>query len=198
MEPAHAKTSGLKAARIAGSLWLATKYVFVAFCIIVPFRFFIAQPFIVSGTSMEPIFTKGDYIVIDEISYRQTSPQRGDVIIFRYPLDPSIYFIKRVIGLPGETIRIENGIVSISNPERVSFVVLDEPYRVTQNKNNESSTTKLDRDEYFVMGDNRDSSADSRVWGPLQERFIIGRAIARLFPFNEISLFPGRYEFPKK
>jgi signal peptidase I len=116
------------------------------------------------------------------------------VVVFRYPLDPSVYFIKRIIGLPGETVGVFDGAVTIT-PKRGEGApyILNEPYATVTAAHTESSVTILAKNEYFVMGDNRNSSFDSRIWGPLQEKLIIGRAVARLFPFQEFGLFPGAH-----
>ncbi|MEK7596135.1 MAG: signal peptidase I, partial [Patescibacteria group bacterium] len=92
-------------------IWEFAKLIVVSLLIIIPVRFYIAQPFIVSGNSMDPSFLNGDYLIIDEISYQFKKPERGEVVVFRYPLDPSKFFIKRIIGLPGETVRIQNGAI---------------------------------------------------------------------------------------
>jgi signal peptidase I len=165
----------------------------VAFLIITPFRFFVAQPFIVSGASMEPTLDKGEYLVIDELSYRFEKPARGDVVIFRYPLDPDIFFVKRLIGLPGETIKIREGDVYVVSDG--AEIMLAEPYVPVALKTNESLLTTLGPNEYFVLGDNREASTDSRVWGPVRGEHIIGRAFLRLFPFNEMHMLPGEHSF---
>lgn len=165
------------------------RFTIIALLIVVPFRMFIAQPFLVNGASMEPTFENGHYLIVDELSYQFTEPERGSVLIFKYPLDPKKYFIKRIIGLPGETVKIENGIVFIINSENPEGFKLEEPY-VTLTKN-DTLTTKVPEKEYFVMGDNRSGSLDSRYWGTLGEKFIIGRPIVRLYPFQEIGLWPG-------
>ncbi len=170
------------------------KFALIAFVIVVPVRLFVAQPFIVSGASMIPTFEPGEYLVIDELSYRVDPPQRGEVIVFRYPLDSSVYYVKRIIGLPGETVEVKDGTVLIKSGSE-GFRTLTEPYRSSVGGKKDSRAVTLDADEYFVMGDNRDQSADSRVWGPLQDRFIIGRAFARLYPFSEAELLPGEYRF---
>src|SRR3989339_1446340 len=137
------------------------KFIFIVAVIVVPIRFLVAQPFLVSGASMEPTYHDGDYLIIDEISYRVSDPKKDDVIIFRYPKNPKIFFIKRIIALPNEEI------------------ILD------------GKEIKLKNDEYFVMGDNRGASSDSRVWGPVPKKLIVGRSRGRLWPFNKIGLFPG-------
>lgn len=166
------------------------RFSLIALLIVVPIRMFVAQPFIVSGASMETTFHSGEYLIVDQVSYHFHQPARGDVIIFRYPRDPSKFFIKRVIGLPGDTITIEDGIVKISNEENPDGFVLDEPYAETMPVAPKMIETLGDR-EYFVMGDNRDESSDSRAWGVLQEERIIGRALVRLFPPSVVDYLPG-------
>ena len=165
------------------------KFALFAVIIVVPVRLFVAQPFIVSGASMDPTFDNGQYLIVDELTYRFDDPNRGDVIIFKYPKDPSQYFIKRVIGLPNETIRITNGGVSITK-EDGSSVALDEKY-VTNEGNGGNLNVTLKSDEYFVMGDNRPESSDSRLWGVLPRENIVGRALLRLLPIASASLLPG-------
>lgn len=155
---------------------------------------FVAQPFIVSGASMETTFSTGQYLIVDQLTYRFEEPKRGDVIIFRYPKDPSKYFIKRVIGLPGDRIEIQGNVVTIFNGEFEDGITLDEaPYVLHMNPNT-TLTETLGDNEYFVMGDNRDASSDSRMWGVLQRDKIIGRAFLRLFPLTSMEVFPGRYD----
>lgn len=170
-------------------LWEIAKFAVLSLVIVAPIRLFIASPFIVSGASMDPTFDTGHYLIIDQITYRLENPVRGDVVVFRYPNDPSKFFIKRIIGLPGDTVNIANGSVSIKNNEFPGGIVLDEPY-IAHPKYDTLSTT-LKENEYFVMGDNRANSSDSRVWGTLPREYITGRALVRLFPVTEISLFPG-------
>jgi signal peptidase I len=171
------------------------KFTIVAFMVVTPFRLYVAQPFIVSGASMEPTFEQNEYLVVDQISYRFEEPERGDVIIFRYPLDPSSFFIKRIVGLPGEMVEIKNGEVFVY-PLDDSGVhePLTEPYIGAEDIQRDS-VIQLEDDEYFVLGDNRVASSDSRVWGPLHERYIVGRALARLLPLQNMELLPGSYEF---
>src|ERR1700690_3702201 len=165
------------------------KFALVALVIVIPVRFFVAQPFIVSGASMDPTFATGQYLIVDELSYRFDAPQRGQVIIFRYPKDPSQYFIKRIIGLPGETVQIQNGDVYITEVSGKKFK-LDESY-VTNRGNGADRSVTLPAGEYFVMGDNRPESSDSRSWGLLPRENIIGRAFVRLLPVQNISILPG-------
>lgn len=181
---------------VLGVVWEILKFSVIALLIVMPIRYFIAQPFVVSGTSMVPTFNPSDYLVIDEVSYRFHEPQRGDVIIFRYPLDPSTFFVKRIIGLPYETVEVTDGTITIVSADKVERFVLKEPYVVaSENTHRWSETVTLGAGEYYVLGDNRDVSADSRVWGPLPERYIIGRAFAQLMPITKMRLSPGKYEF---
>ena len=157
--------------------------------IVVPLRLFVISPFVVDGESMHPTFENLDYLIIDELSYRFSPPSRGDVVVFRYPLDPSVFYIKRIIGLPGETVSINHGAVSITQPGGNSFT-LSEPYISTEDASYNENVT-LASDQYFVMGDNRPNSSDSRVWGPVPTKDITGRVLLRLLPITRISVFPG-------
>jgi signal peptidase I len=143
------------------SFWDFFKFTIMAVVIVFLFRTWVAQPFIVSGSSMDPTFQNGDYLIVDEISYKFHEPEKGDVIIFRYPRDPSKFFIKRVAYLPGET-------VEMNGEKRI-----------------------LGKNEYYVLGDNSLQSSDSRYWGTLSGDLIVGRAFLRLFPVNKIGIFPG-------
>lgn len=165
------------------------KFVLIAALIVVPVRIFVAQPFIVSGASMVPTFENGQYLIVDELTYHFSAPKRGDVIVFKYPRNPSEFYIKRIIGLPDETVYIQNGQISIKKADG-STLMLDEPYVI--NKGNGSDQTyAVGKDEYFVMGDNRPESSDSRSWGMMPKEDLVGRAFLRLLPFQNISVFPG-------
>jgi signal peptidase I len=169
---------------------LAT-YAAVALLIVIPVRTWIAQPFVVNGSSMDTTFKDGEYLIVDELTYKFRDPARGDVLIFKYPQDPSKYFIKRLIGLPGERVVIKNDKVSIYNEQYPSGMTLNEPYIHSRTFGNIDS--KLGADEYFVMGDNRLVSSDSRSWGALPRKDLIGRPIIRLLPVTKIDLVPGVY-----
>lgn len=162
------------------------KLLIIAVVVVVPFRLFIAQPFVVDGASMDPTFANNQYLIVDELTYHFNEPERGSVLIFRYPKDPSKYFIKRVVGLPEEEVSINKGQVTIINKENPNGMVLNEPYVVFPKE--DTSSYKLGKDEYFVMGDNRAGSADSRLWGPMPAKNIIGRPILRVWPF---AIWPG-------
>lgn len=164
----------------------------VALAIALPIRWYVAEPFVVNGASMDPTFATGQFLVVDRVTYRFESPHRGDVIVFEYPNDPKTYYIKRIIGLPGETVDINNGTITITNTEHPKGLILDEPYLATEHLSHDSFHRSLASDEYFVMGDNRAQSSDSRYWGPLEKKYIIGRPIVRLFPVTKLSLWPGQ------
>lgn len=157
--------------------------------VVIPIRLFVISPFVVDGASMHPTFANLDYLIVDEIVYAFSDPARGDVVVFRYPGDPSAFYIKRVIGLPGETVSINHGKVSIVQPDNTSFT-LTESYVVDEDATYTKNAT-LASDEYFVMGDNRPNSSDSRVWGALPRKNIIGRVDLRLLPISDVGLKPG-------
>ena len=182
-------TSGKKKRSI---LWQVVKYTVIAFVIMLPVRIFVAEPFVVSGDSMAPTFNDSDYLVVDKLYYRYEPPQRNDVVIFRYPLNPQLFFIKRIVGLPGETVEVEGGIVSITEKDGTRHI-LDGSHLTTDTDGQppQPIITTLASDEYFVLGDNRDASSDSRDWGPLQAKYIVGRALFRVFPLNEAGFLPG-------
>jgi signal peptidase I len=174
-------------------IWDLVKFTVGALIIVIVIRTFVAQPFIVSGLSMYPTFDNANYLVIDELSYHFIAPARGDVLVFRYPNDPSIFYIKRIIGLPGETLVSLNGIITVySNGSSTTGTTLNEPYIESDHESFDSWSVTLGPTQYWMMGDNRNESSDSRVWGPLDRSFFIGRPVLRLFPLNTISLFPGK------
>lgn len=165
--------------------------IIIVFCV----RYFVAQPFIVSGTSMVPTFQNSNYLIIDQLSYRFQEPHRGDVIVFHPPLEMKTYYIKRIIGIPGDLVTVKNGVVTISNDEYPDGFTLNEPY-LNKESTIENVSLKVTPGNYFVMGDNRSVSFDSRRWGLLPKKNITGRAFIRLFPLNEIDLFPGEHIWP--
>ena len=166
-------------------IWDILKIVLIALIIVAPIRYFLFQPFFVKGQSMEPNFEDGDYLIIDELSYRFRDPQRGEVIVFKYPNDPSQRYIKRIIGLPGETVEIGGGQVAVFSTEGEK--VLEESGYLPSSFTPGNIELILQEDEYFVLGDNRYSSFDSRRWGALAEDDIVGRAIFRAWPVAAIS-----------
>ena len=173
----------------AGSWRDIFKFVIITAAIVIPIRLFIAQPFIISGPSMEPTFMNNDYLIVDEISYRFEKPKRGEVIIFNQPMEGK-YLIKRIIGLPGDTVTLSGNTITIKNAAHPEGFTLDQTYLTYTNPETPKTIT-LDNSHYFVLGDNRPVSYDSRYWGPLASSDIIGRPFLRLYPFNKIALWPG-------
>ncbi len=177
---------------VKGFIWEIVKFSILAAVIVLPIRAFIAQPFIVNGRSMDPTFATGQYLIVDELSYRFEDPKRGDIVVLRYPRNPSKFFIKRIVGLPNETIEIKEGVVRIKTKTNPIGFQLTEPY--VEFKKSDTITKKLDDSEYFVMGDNRAESLDSRAWGSVPRKLIIGKAFLRLFPIASAEVMPGSYE----
>mgnify|MGYP001579814775 CR=1 FL=1 len=168
------------------------KFTLIAIAIVVPIRLYVAQPFIVKGPSMHPTFASGEYLIVDELTYHFKKPKRQDVIVFRYPYNPTrTYFIKRIIGLPDETLSVKDGKLTVINKENPKGITFDDPHAFISQNRRDDFTITLGPKEYFVMGDNRSESSDSRTWGSLEEKFIVGRPILRLFPLSKISSFPG-------
>ena len=174
------------------SFWELARFALIAIAVVVPIRIFIAQPFIVSGSSMVPTFDDGQYLIIDEISYRLNDPQRDDVVVFRYPNDQKKFFIKRIIGLPNEKIDIKGSVITITNAGHPSGFTLDQSY--IKNTANNNTHFELKNDEYFVMGDNRPASYDSRYWGAVPKKLLIGKVFLRLLPINKMGILPGDYK----
>ncbi|MEI7742059.1 MAG: signal peptidase I [bacterium] len=160
----------------------------ISLAIILPIRYFLIQPFYVKGASMEPNFQDHEYLIIDELSYRFRAPVRGEVIVFRYPIDPTQYFIKRVIGLPGETIKVENGRIWVVNAENPNGFELSESYLQGVETPRPGNWT-LTVDQYFIMGDNRPNSLDSRFFGPIDKNAIVGRVWVRGWPIPRATIF---------
>ena len=176
---------------LKAGIWEFVRFAVVVIAVVVGIRIFVAQPFVVAGTSMIPTFQNSNYLIVDEISYDFNNPSRGDVIVFHPPIDPSTYYIKRVIGIPGDTNTIKDSVVTITNAEHPNGEVLTEPY-ITPDAPGDNFSVTVPAGEYFTMGDNRPASFDSRRWGLLPRKNITGRVLFRLFPFNEINLFPGK------
>lgn len=163
----------------------------VSLAIIIPVRYFLIQPFYVKGASMEPSFFDHEYLIIDELSYRFNDPERGDIVVFRYPADPKQFFIKRVVGLPGETVEVDETEVKIYNDEHPNGLVLDESIYLGEDyiSSPTKRTVTLKAGEYFVMGDNRSSSLDSRFFGAIKRSDIVGRVWLRGWPFDRWKVF---------
>jgi signal peptidase I len=178
--------------------------VLLTLAIVIPVRVFLANPFKVQGASMEPNYFDKEYLIIDELSYRLHAPIRGEVIVFRPPTDPTKFFIKRVIGLPGDTVELMNGVVKIYNAEHPNGWVLDESSYLDLTDLSEEERASmsmrpltLGEDEYFVMGDNRRASYDSRFFGAIQEESIVGRAFVRGWPVHRWGMLTDLPPYPE-
>lgn len=173
------------------SFWELVRFAIIALIIVIPIRLFIAEPFIVSGSSMVPTFENGDYLIIDKISYVLSDPKRDDVVVFRYPNDTTKFFIKRIIGLPNETVDIKGSEITITNDTHRTGFKLNQPF--IKSPANNTTHFELKSDEYFVMGDNRNASSDSRYWGAVKKNLLTGRPFLRLWPINKVDILPGNY-----
>ncbi|MFH1667798.1 MAG: signal peptidase I [Candidatus Komeilibacteria bacterium] len=167
------------------------KVLIISLIIIIPIRAYVVQPFYVDGDSMEPNFSDGQYLVVDEISYRFKEPQRGDIVIFHPPNNPKVYYIKRMIGLPGEVVDIKDGVIRVFAKDSTEALIIDEQKYLSadfQLRPSENDHVVLADDEYYLLGDNRQSSLDSRRLGPINANLIKGRVVLRAFPFDEFTL----------
>jgi signal peptidase I len=143
---------------------------------------FVAQAFRVQGTSMEPLLQDNERIVVNKFVYRFRPIQRGDVVVFWFPGDPQLSFVKRVIGLPGDVIQIRSGEVLVNG------VLAKEPYLPSSYRDNDDlPPTEVKKGFYFVLGDHRRSSNDSRAWGQVPEKYIYGRAAFRFWPLARMG-----------
>jgi len=152
-------------------------------------RYYLFKPFYVKGASMEPNFFDHEYLIIDELTYRFNEPNRGDVIVFKYPDNPKEYFLKRIIGLPGERVKITGGQVLIYNEGHPEGLSIKEGYLPKNIYTDGERTITLGQDQFFVLGDNRPNSYDSRRFGAVDRNLIVGRAWFRGWPISRIQLF---------
>ncbi len=171
------------------------KFICIVALIFLPIRYFVAKPFIVNGASMDPTFVTGEYLIVDQLTYHFEKPKRGEVVVFKYPYNEDDYYIKRVIGLPGETVESRDGVITIKNNAHPEGFVLNDSY--IKHSTKDSYTKTLGDSDYFVLGDNRQASSDSHIWGELKEKFIVGRPFVRLVPLTKIEFFPGEQELPQ-
>jgi signal peptidase I len=185
----------------SGIIWEIVKMVFWVVVIIVPIRVFLIQPFFVQGASMEPNFEDKEYLIVNELGYKTTTIDklftvkpfkelhRGDVVVFRYPKNPSVFYIKRIVGLPGERVQISDDVVKIYNSENPNGFVLDESSYLSPSVTTSGEANVTLGDEYFVMGDNREYSSDSRSWGPVPEKDVMGKVVLRAWPFSKAKIY---------
>jgi len=162
-----------------GCLYELTKWIIVALILITLVHFFVGTLSIVDGVSMEPNFHNGEYLIIDRWHYNFGEPSRGDAVVLKFPGDPEHKkYIKRIIGLPGERIEIREGNVYINGQ------MLNEAYipASVQTLADQPINRVMEPEEYFIMGDNRMNSNDSRIWGTADKRFLIGKAWFQIYP----------------
>lgn len=153
----------------------------IAVILAVIIRFFLFQPFYIPSGSMEPTLKPGDRIIVNKITYRFSQPRRGDIMVFKYPRDPSRDFIKRIVGLPGETLEIKDSVVYINNKK------IPQPYLPPGLQFGSFGPVNIPEGSYFMMGDNRNNSEDSRVWGTLPRENIVGKAMFIYWPLTRIG-----------
>lgn len=165
------------------------KVVVISLAIIVPIRYFFIQPFYVRGASMEPTFHDNEYLIINEIGYRFSAPQRGDIVVIKSKSNPREYLIKRIVGLPGEKIEIASGQVIVHKTDQAPGVAIQEKYLAEGTSTAGNNIIILKEGEYYVLGDNRSSSLDSRSFGAVNRNEIIGRAWLRAWPFYKMRHF---------
>lgn len=187
---------------VGAFVWEVVKIFAFAAIIIIPIRLFLFQPFLVQGASMAPNFHSGEYVIVNEVGYKHVhiggmtlmpsrkELHRGDPVVFRFPQDPKTFFIKRIVGLPGERISVRGSVVTIFNDIYPDGFILKEEYLpggmiVTM----DDLEYNITNDEYFVVGDNRNYSHDSRAWGPLHKDFVMGKVLVRIWPFKTFRIF---------
>ncbi|MFC1613217.1 signal peptidase I [Patescibacteria group bacterium] len=164
------------------------KTVIISLAIILPVRYFVIQPFYVKGASMEPNFHENEYLIVNELVYRLKDPMRGDIIIFKNPRNQKEYFIKRILGLPNETIKIYDHKIQIYNSSHQDGIIIEEPYLSSDEITTGNEIIELKENQYYVMGDNRNKSLDSRNFGPIKKESIIGKVFLRGWPLDKVDL----------
>lgn len=152
-------------------------------------RAFLVQPFLVSGSSMYPTLADGNYLLIDELTYRIRPPERGEIIVFHDPQDYSTYFVKRIIGLPGDRVVIDNDKITIYNSAHPDGFTLDESYLPPGTVTSGTYNVTVPQGDYYALGDNRPLSYDSRAWGFVPASNIVGLVRFRLWPLNRMMVF---------
>ena len=198
------RSSNSKGDSLGGFIYEIVKMFVLALVIIVPIRIFLFQPFIVRGASMEPNFAEKEYLIINEFGYKyvdlfdgaitvkpRKDLERGEIIVFREPIgDHKDFYIKRVIGVPGETVEVADGQVKIFNDANPAGFVLDEDAYLPQKRRTLGMVKyTLTDDQYFVLGDNRNASSDSRRFGPITKNDVIGKVLLRAFPLNKVGIY---------
>lgn len=155
----------------------------------------VAQPHKVSGKSMYPNFDDGDYIITDKLTYKFSDPKRGDVVVFKNPRDQSQDFIKRIIGLPGDRVKVQNGRVYVNDLLLPEPYIKDDIYTESRTFITEGQEVTVIPGHYLVFGDNRQHSSDSREWGYIDKPELIGKVFLRYWPKESLGLYPAAYSF---
>lgn len=184
--------------RLAALFFDVIESVVVALSVFVVVYLFLVQPHQVKGASMDPTFHDGEYILTDKISYRFNQPQRGDVIVFKAPRNPDFDYIKRILGVPGDKILILDGTVYVNNQKLDEKYIESDTVILPGQYIKEGQEVSLSDGEYFVLGDNRSHSSDSRQWGTVPKKDIIGRAFFRYWPFTKFGLIGKPEVFTKQ
>lgn len=175
------------------------KFLAIAAIIVIPIRHFVMQPFIVSGTSMDPTFADKEYLIIDKLTYNLNKINRGDVVVFKFPSRNERYLVKRIIGLPGDTVTLKsNGDITIINEQNPNGFTVQEEYVVNKDQDSFTITVPKDSNKILVLGDNRKVSYDSRAWGLLEKDRLVGRVYLRLWPVGRIDVLPGKTDVLNK
>lgn len=173
------------------------RFLVIAAIIVMPIRFFIMQPFVVSGSSMDPTFHNKEYLITDKLTYNLHEYKRGDVVVLKLPSENDKHLLKRLIGLSGDTVTLEtNGNITIKNTTHPQGFTVYESY--LENHDGYNLTITIPEGKVFVLGDNRPVSYDSRAWGLLDEDKLVGRVYLRLWPLNKISYLPGKTQLLNK
>lgn len=175
--------------------FLETAQSFVlALVIFIAGYYLIGRPHIISGSSMDPSFANTEFIITQKVSYYLHQPQRGDVIVFKWPPNPNFEYIKRIVALPDDTLKIEDGAITINN-QKLNEPYLDPRTYTAGNIAFEAGKDyKIPKDQYLVMGDNRGKSSDSREWGLVPKKNLIGKVFFRYWPLTHIG-FIKHYSF---
>jgi signal peptidase I len=163
------------------------KVAVIAAITIIGVRELLFKPFYVEGQSMVPNFQPNQYLIIDELTYRFREPERGEVIVFKHT--DGQYLLKRVIGLPGERIKVGDGKITIYNDAHPEGLKLDETYLPDDLQTTGEEIVTLEKTQYFVLGDNRPNSLDSRRFGPISKNQMVGRVFFRGWPFDQVAVF---------
>jgi signal peptidase I len=183
---ADSLTTGQRVWRSIGEL---IQVALIVTAIVLPIRYFLVQPFYVKGASMEPNFEDHEYLIIDELTYRFREPERGEIAVFRYPGDPSQFFIKRIIGLPGESVDVSGGKIVVTGTDGHRFQLDESQYLSSEVFTAGDKRTVLGADQYFLLGDNRPNSLDSRIFGVVPKKNIVGRVMLRGWPVSRLAWF---------